>query len=694
MTDDQEAASTPQIPIGEDVMALARLGEIGAIQKLFDSGKCDANYRDEQNITPLHWAAIKGHYALCHFLLKSGAEVNAKGGDVDATPVLWAARSCNYYVVNLLLQHGADPMATDDQGFNLIQNATMDGNVFQLVMLLHADIPVDVPDAHGHTSLMWAAYKGYPGCVEVLLHWGASVSAQDETGFTALHWALVKGSQGCVQKILEFGADRFVTTKDGKTPAQCAKEMNTTHVWHRSLSEAGFNPSGSPKAASYLTYLASDSRIALARFFFFYPFPILYICFNIVSALPVYFGLPAAAAMFFALQWGGQQILLRAAVPNMKHTHHTPFLAGVFAGSLFWAGIDWIFRILPWTWNLSGLVTFANMVFGVLYSLCTYFYFMTMFGDPGYISKSSSHSEQRTTIQELLKAGIFDERHFCTLCMARKPLRSKHCRRCGRCVAKHDHHCPWVNNCVANNNHRHFVLYVAVMWMGVLLYGWLSYEYLLNRPLVTPQPQCTLIPDHLCLLISTDYFTFILTVWLLLQDVWVTLLLLTQLFQIARGQTTFEVMKGHPQLSGPNAAVAAGITAGTTSLEGAGLTDNGTSGPDVIKAKKSESWLEQWKRLLGIDQFIATAVHGSRADEVMKRKRENPFTRGMVQNLKDFFTDPAPIFGHRHNGEAVLGGELIDYAKLYEAPSRLSATRLGGSGHGTRYQRVATEEDV
>jgi len=44
----------PSIPVEEDIMQLARLGEIGAIQKLFDSGKFDANYKDEQGITPLH----------------------------------------------------------------------------------------------------------------------------------------------------------------------------------------------------------------------------------------------------------------------------------------------------------------------------------------------------------------------------------------------------------------------------------------------------------------------------------------------------------------------------------------------------------------------------------------------------------------------------------------------------------------
>jgi hypothetical protein len=44
----------PSLPVEEDIMQLARLGEIAGIQKLFDSGKFDATYKDEQGITPLH----------------------------------------------------------------------------------------------------------------------------------------------------------------------------------------------------------------------------------------------------------------------------------------------------------------------------------------------------------------------------------------------------------------------------------------------------------------------------------------------------------------------------------------------------------------------------------------------------------------------------------------------------------------
>lgn len=49
----EDELKTP-LPIEEDIMQLARLGEIGAIQKLFESGKYHARYEDEEGITPLH----------------------------------------------------------------------------------------------------------------------------------------------------------------------------------------------------------------------------------------------------------------------------------------------------------------------------------------------------------------------------------------------------------------------------------------------------------------------------------------------------------------------------------------------------------------------------------------------------------------------------------------------------------------
>ena len=52
----------PAIAPEEDIMQLARLGDIQAIEKLYESGKFDAAYCDGEGITPLH--VIRPHRCL------------------------------------------------------------------------------------------------------------------------------------------------------------------------------------------------------------------------------------------------------------------------------------------------------------------------------------------------------------------------------------------------------------------------------------------------------------------------------------------------------------------------------------------------------------------------------------------------------------------------------------------------------
>jgi len=52
--ENMEGAAETKLPLHEDIMQLARLGEVGPVQKLFEEGKYDANYKDAEGITPLH----------------------------------------------------------------------------------------------------------------------------------------------------------------------------------------------------------------------------------------------------------------------------------------------------------------------------------------------------------------------------------------------------------------------------------------------------------------------------------------------------------------------------------------------------------------------------------------------------------------------------------------------------------------
>ncbi|PHH89719.1 hypothetical protein CDD83_5416 [Cordyceps sp. RAO-2017] len=679
-----------------DIMQLARVGDIAAVEKLFESGEYDATFADDEGITPLHWAAINNQYAMCKFLIEHGAEINKKGGESVATPLQWAAQRCHYYTVNLLLQHGADPLITDAQGYNTLHISTFNGNVLLIVLLLHQGIPVDVLDSYGHTSLMWAAYKGFPQCVDIFLRWGASVHASDEHGFTALHWALVKGNPGCVLKLIEYGADRFAKTDTGKTPALTASELNTQPVWHRALRECGYGEDAQPATPPWpgASYFLKDKRMFATRFLFLWPFLLTWAVLMALSRFPVFLAVPVAGGVVYGVLWCAMQVM-EYAPPDMRHFHKTPWMAGIFAGSLFLVGVNWLLVVLPATTQSGGGTTsstmsthwFLNLAFAALYCLTTFFYVASMRYDPGFVPKLNGIAEQRAVIDELLKEWKYDEANFCVTCMIRTPLRSKHCRRCQRCVAKHDHHCPWVYNCVGINNHRHFFMYLICLTFGILAYDWLLYYYY-GKMSAHASESCSVLGASLCRLLNADSYTLILAAWISLQLVWVTMLVFTQFFQISRALTTYENMTGI-HLS-PVSTTALTSTGTPLDPNHASLA-SGSGGPGGHgqRHKAGGGTLKQWSRLLGVDPFIETITGRAAASGKNRRSRKNPYSRGCISNCKDFWCDPAPLFGRRENGSALLGGGRVDYTSMYESPPlmRLTGIRTRGA-----YEAVGTEE--
>ena len=49
---------------------------------------------------------------------------------------------------------------------------------------------------------------------------------------------------------------------------------------------------------------------------------------------------------------------------------------------------------------------------------------------------------------------------MCKSCHIIKNLRVFHCRKCGLCILRHDHHCDWLSNCIGVYNHKTFLFLI------------------------------------------------------------------------------------------------------------------------------------------------------------------------------------------------------------------------------------------
>jgi hypothetical protein len=171
------------------------------------------------------------------------------------------------------------------------------------------------------------------------------------------------------------------------------------------------------------------------------------------------------------------------------------------------------------------------------------------------------------------------------------------------------------------------------------------------------------------------------------------MLLCVQLLQVARNLTTYESMRGHLHSNTAADALNSFVTTGDTSQDVAGGNAPAPgfgSGQDTDDAprprQQPHSIWDQWKRLLGIDSFWATALQGSQADQ-RRRVSGNPWSRGVITNCKDFWCDGAPVFVKKESGYARLSGDRVDYTRLYEVP-KMRYARGGGS-----YEQVSAQDE-
>ena len=93
--------------------------------------------------------------------------------------------------------------------------------------------------------------------------------------------------------------------------------------------------------------------------------------------------------------------------------------------------------------------------------IAIYCFIKASFGDPGFLPCNTANINSNNPPPNI-----------CTTCQLVRPMRSKHCKYCGRCVARFDHHCPFINNCVGAKNYPYFIGMVISQMANISIALW------------------------------------------------------------------------------------------------------------------------------------------------------------------------------------------------------------------------------
>lgn len=162
----------------------------------------DGGYRSSaaslrQGMTPLHFAAIQGHWEIMVDLIMHGADMEAKHSASQESPMHLAARRGHHTAVSALLAAGAQTTVLSRR------------NLF----------PMDLAACHGHSRT-----------VREFLDCGIDPNTKNPLGYTALHQAAYHNEAETLEMLVDAGGNLNAVTKKGHTPLHAAAFSSTSSV--------------------------------------------------------------------------------------------------------------------------------------------------------------------------------------------------------------------------------------------------------------------------------------------------------------------------------------------------------------------------------------------------------------------------------------------------------------------------------
>ena len=111
--------------------------------------------------------------------------------------------------------------------------------------------------------------------------------------------------------------------------------------------------------------------------------------------------------------------------------------------------------------TLNNIYNILIVILWIIFAITIIFLIDVFSTDPG-IQRGSPISKEKY-IDSKIKKIVGGKKYFlkyCDTCHLIRDIRTFHCKICGICVEKHDHHCFRVSNCIGVYNYKKFYIFI------------------------------------------------------------------------------------------------------------------------------------------------------------------------------------------------------------------------------------------
>lgn len=494
--------------------------------------------KDSDGNTSLHWAAWFKIDALLYKLLDAGAKPDACNLS-NETPVHWAAKSAYLAGLDALTKGNRVILCDRDiDGFSaFILAAQHDSPGIMEWMFLKGGVSIEEQDNHGRTALHWACYKGHKRVCHYLLSRNASILHRDHEGTTCLHWAAMRGHHEIALMLLDVGAVHLIDSEDGSgdTPMELARRKGNTYIVGtfykcKALQKIIGRPSLSKN------YLANVFQgVMLAKFLIFVSiiapsiwawhsaFVLLWVvAMGLVGVFWYLCKIADAGWLTEQTIWPQTEFVGRD--PQGGFDYVTPVESQMAYHDLMQeeiceiCGDDELGRLEfqqqklnykrsivaqakrrledslperhePFRGTIAKATTDADLLpytdRKILDQLNAAHSWVKQ--REGTLSEQVGRARLERLLEQdqggeymhLLEKGNF--KSVCVVCRCVNTMRSHHCKDCGRCVERLDHHCPWIDGDVGVGNQRQFYLFLVFLMTGIVGYWYGAFMYVFDE---------------------------------------------------------------------------------------------------------------------------------------------------------------------------------------------------------------------